>query len=76
MAALTDLQFDDLALRLSPLGVSGLRPLTGGASSVTIENITISGTFDFATPAARREAANALVVEMKEAIRKSDRSRI
>jgi phage-related protein len=48
----------------------------GGASSVTIENITISGTFDFATPAARREAANALVTEMKEAIRKSDRSRI
>jgi hypothetical protein len=48
----------------------------GGASSVTIENITNSGTFDFATPAARREAANALVTEMKEAIRKSDRSRI
>jgi len=47
----------------------------GSAGGVTIENITVSGTFDFSTPAARRAAANALVDEMKEAIRKSDRSR-
>ncbi|MDX3575988.1 hypothetical protein [Streptomyces sp. FL07-04A] len=47
----------------------------GAAGGVTIENITISGSFDFSTPAARRAAANALVDEMKEAIRKSDRSR-
>ena len=47
----------------------------GGGSSVTIENITISGTFDFSTPAARREAANALVAEMKEAIRLYDKAR-
>jgi aminoglycoside phosphotransferase (APT) family kinase protein len=39
MAALTDPQLDDLALRLSPLGVSGLRPLTGGASSVTLAGL-------------------------------------
>jgi phage-related protein len=47
----------------------------GSAGGVTIENITVSGTFDFSTPASRRAAANALVDEMKEAIRKSDRSR-
>ncbi|MGQ4402538.1 hypothetical protein ACN6K4_003320 [Streptomyces hayashii] len=47
----------------------------GAAGGVTIENVTVSGTFDFSTPAARRAAANALVDEMKEAIRKSDRSR-
>jgi phage-related protein len=47
----------------------------GAAGGVTIENITVSGTFDFSTPAARRAAANALVDEMKEAIRKSDRGR-
>jgi hypothetical protein len=47
----------------------------GSGGSVTIENITVSGTFDFSTPAARREAAAALVMEMKEAIRKSDRGR-
>lgn len=48
----------------------------GAGGSVVIENITISGTFDFSTPAARRQAAQALVTEMKEAIRQSDRSRI
>ncbi|MBE1597222.1 hypothetical protein [Streptomyces stelliscabiei] len=47
----------------------------GAAGGVTIENITVAGTFDFSTPASRRAAANALVDEMKEAIRKSDRSR-
>ena len=46
-----------------------------GASSVTIENITVSGTFDFSSPSSRKAAANALVKEMKEAIRLSDRSR-
>lgn len=48
----------------------------GGASSVTIENITVSGTFDFSTPAGQKLAARQLAAEMKEAIRKSDRSRI
>jgi hypothetical protein len=42
---------------------------------ITIEAINISGTFDFSSPASRRAAANALVKEMKEAIRLSDRSR-
>ncbi|MEU6597847.1 hypothetical protein [Streptomyces flaveolus] len=46
-----------------------------GGGSITIENITISGTFDFASPAARRAAANALVKDMKEALRKFDRER-
>lgn len=64
---------------LDPQQTALFEQLVNGASaggSVVIENITISGTFDFSTPAARREAANALVTEMKEAIRKSDRSRI
>ncbi|MGW0575113.1 hypothetical protein ACWD25_03905 [Streptomyces sp. NPDC002920] len=46
---------------------------TGGG--VTIENITISGTFDFNTTASRKAAANALVAEMKEAIRLYDKAR-
>jgi hypothetical protein len=46
---------------------------TGGG--VTIENITVSGTFDFSTAADRRAAANALVGEMKEALRRFDRGR-
>jgi len=48
---------------------------SAGTGGVTIENITVSGTFDFSSPASRRAAANALVKEMKEAIRLSDRSR-
>lgn len=35
MAALTDPQLDDLRARLLAVGVTGLRPLVGGASSVT-----------------------------------------
>ncbi|MEU1272976.1 hypothetical protein [Streptomyces sp. NPDC005799] len=46
-----------------------------GARSITIENITISGTFDFSSPNARRAAANALVKDMKEALRRFDRER-
>jgi phage-related protein len=46
---------------------------TGGG--VTIENITVSGTFDFASPASRKAAANAMVAEMKEALRLYDRGR-
>ncbi|WP_189984624.1 hypothetical protein, partial [Streptomyces capoamus] len=52
--------------------VSGSR--TGGGS-VTIENITVSGTFDFSSRSARRQAAQELVVEMKEALRNYDRER-
>ncbi|MFE3031585.1 hypothetical protein ACFXKY_08040 [Streptomyces canus] len=47
----------------------------GAGGSITIENITVSGTFDFSSPADRRAAANALVVEMKEALRKYDKER-
>ena len=39
MAALTESQFDDLELRLSAVGVSGLHPLFGGASSVTLAGL-------------------------------------
>ncbi|WP_019072397.1 hypothetical protein [Streptomyces hokutonensis] len=44
--------------------------------SITIENITVSGTFDFSTPAGQKLAARQLAAAMKEEIRKSDRSRI
>jgi aminoglycoside phosphotransferase (APT) family kinase protein len=37
MAALSDPQFDELAARLRSVHVTGLRPLVGGASSVTLE---------------------------------------
>ena len=37
MAALTDAQFDELAARLRAVNVTDLRPLVGGASSVTLE---------------------------------------
>jgi len=48
----------------------------GAGGSVTIENITVSGTFDFSSPADRRAAAYALVDEMNEALRKRNKSRI
>ena len=51
--------------------VSGSR----GGGSITIENITVSGTFDFSSRSARRAAAQELVVEMKEALRNYDRGR-
>jgi hypothetical protein len=54
------------------------RLVNGGgtaAGSITIENITVSGTFDFSSPAARKAAANALVKDMKEALRRFDRER-
>jgi phage-related protein len=47
----------------------------GAGGSVTIENITVSGTFDFSSKAARKQAANELVAEMKEALRLYDRGR-
>ena len=48
---------------------------SGGASSITIENITVSGTFDFSSKSARKQAAQELVVEIKEALRNYDRER-
>lgn len=51
--------------------VSGSR----GGGSVTIENITVSGSFDFSSRSARRQAAQELVAEMKEALRHYDRER-
>ncbi|MGW7726201.1 hypothetical protein ACWGJ6_23065 [Streptomyces canus] len=48
----------------------------GAGGSVTIENITVSGHFDFSSPADRRAAAYALVDEMNEALRKRNKSRI
>ncbi|MER7814550.1 hypothetical protein [Streptomyces sp. NPDC096153] len=52
-----------------------LASAAGTGGGVTIENIHIAGTFDFASPAARRAAAQALVAEMKEALRVYDRER-
>jgi phage-related protein len=46
-----------------------------GASSITIENITVSGTFDFSDAASRKTAATALADDIKEALRKLDNSR-
>lgn len=46
-----------------------------GRSSVTIQNLTINGSFDFSSEAQRRAAANALVVEIKDALRDYDRGR-
>lgn len=46
---------------------------TGGP--ITVQAINISGTFDFSSPASRRAAANAMVAEMKEALRDYDRRR-
>ncbi|MFD7999943.1 hypothetical protein [Streptomyces mirabilis] len=47
----------------------------GEGGAVTIQAINIAGTFDFSSPASRRAAANALVAEMKEAIRLYDKAR-
>jgi phage-related protein len=47
----------------------------GAAGGVTIENITVSGTFDFSTPAEQRRAARQLVAAMKEELRQFDRGR-
>jgi phosphoribosylformylglycinamidine (FGAM) synthase PurS component len=46
---------------------------TGGG--VTIENITVSGNFNFSTPAEQRRAAKQLVAAMKEELRQFDRGR-
>jgi phage-related protein len=51
--------------------VSGSR----GGGSITIENISVSGTFDFSSPAERRRVAMSLADEIKEALRKLDNSR-
>jgi phage-related protein len=63
-------------------------PTTGGAqalgpaptpvaagSTVTIQNLTISGTWDLSSAADRTAAANAMVGEIKEALRAYDRGR-
>lgn len=47
----------------------------GSGGGVTIEQVNISGTFDFSSPASRKQAANAMVVELKEALRDFDRAR-
>jgi SLT domain-containing protein len=52
-----------------------LDALLAGGGGVTIEAVHVNGTFDFSTAADRRRAANALVVEMKEALRNFDRGR-
>ncbi|MEU1443278.1 hypothetical protein, partial [Streptomyces mirabilis] len=51
-----------------------LDALLGGAG-VTIQAINVNGTFDFSSPSSRKAAANAMVAEMKEALRHYDRGR-
>lgn len=53
----------------------GTTAVSRGAPSVGELHVHIAGTFDFDTPASRRAAANALVAEMKEAIRLYDKAR-
>jgi hypothetical protein len=48
---------------------------SGTGGGVTIQSIQINGTFDFNTLASRKAAANAMVAEMKEALRNFDRGR-
>jgi phage-related protein/phosphoribosylformylglycinamidine (FGAM) synthase PurS component len=60
---------------LDPQQTAMFDALVRSGGGVTIENITVSGSFDFSTAADRRAAANALVAEMKEALRKFDRGR-
>jgi phage-related protein len=49
----------------------------GGGGGIAIENLTlhVAGTFDLASPGERKRAANAMVAEMKEALRVYDRGR-
>ncbi|QJS13212.1 hypothetical protein HKX69_30000 [Streptomyces argyrophyllae] len=54
---------------------AAFQSIVRGGGSVTIETINISGSFDFSTPTARRAAAKAMVGEIKEELRKYDRSR-
>lgn len=46
-----------------------------GGGGITIQAVNVNGTFDFSSPGDRRRAANALVEEMKEALRNLDNSR-
>jgi phage-related protein/phosphoribosylformylglycinamidine (FGAM) synthase PurS component len=60
---------------LNPQQTAMFEQLVRTGGGVTIENITVSGTFDFSSKAARKQAANELVAEMKEALRQYDRGR-
>ncbi|MEU6365773.1 hypothetical protein ABZ876_08455 [Streptomyces sp. NPDC046931] len=60
---------------LSADQTSQFEALLSGGAGITIQAVNVNGTFDFSSPADRRAAANALVAEMKEALRKFDRSR-
>lgn len=48
---------------------------TQAGSTVTIQNLTVSGTWDLSSAADRTAAANAMVGEIKEALRAYDRGR-
>lgn len=54
------------AVTATPAAVSG---------GITIQNLTISGSFDMSSAAERRAAANAMVGEIKDALRDYDRGR-
>ncbi|MFD8739408.1 hypothetical protein ACFV06_31480 [Streptomyces sp. NPDC059618] len=51
------------------------RSIVRSGGSVVIENITVSGTFDFSAPSSQKLAAKQLVTAMKEELRKYDNSR-
>ena len=60
---------------LSADQTSQFEALLSGGAGVTIQAVNINGTFDFSSPASRKAAANAMVAEMKEAIRLYDKAR-
>ncbi|MFD4596717.1 hypothetical protein ACFWPQ_01665 [Streptomyces sp. NPDC058464] len=54
---------------------AALQSMAKSGGSITIENITVTGVFDFSKPAAAQQAARQLRVAMKEELRKYDRER-
>jgi phage-related protein len=69
------------SLAAAPVGVPGPAlaapsvPAVQGAPSITIQAININGSFDMASAADRRRIADALVIEIKDALRDYDRGR-
>jgi len=60
---------------LDPRQTAMFEQLVRSGGGVTIENITVSGNFNFSTPAEQRRAAKQLVAAMKEELRQFDRGR-
>ncbi|MFD9223820.1 hypothetical protein ACFWDI_28405 [Streptomyces sp. NPDC060064] len=60
---------------LSPEDRVKFEAIVQGGGAVTIQNLNVNGTFDFSSPTARKQAADAMVAEMNEALRVWNRSR-